>query len=131
MANWACTASTWAICSPRCNICSAPILVCSGDVTVLTQSQAWAALRDVADPEIPVISVCELGIVREVRASPDVVTVVVTPTYSGCPATAVIATSIRDALLLAGAPRVEIETRLSPAWTTDWIAPETAEKLRG
>lgn len=97
---------------------------------MLTQAQAWDALHAVPDPEIPVISVCELGIVREVRTSADAVTVVVTPTYSGCPATAAIATSIRDALLQAGAPRVEIETRLSPAWTTDWIAPEGAEKLR-
>ena len=97
---------------------------------MLTQAQAWGALHAVPDPEIPVISVCELGIVREVRTSADAVTVVVTPTYSGCPATAAIATSIRDALLQAGAPRVEIETRLSPAWTTDWIAPEGAEKLR-
>lgn len=97
---------------------------------MLTQAQAWDALHAVPDPEIPVISVCDLGIVREVRTSGDVVTVVVTPTYSGCPATAAIATSIRDALLQAGAARVEIETRLSPAWTTDWIAPEGAEKLR-
>jgi ring-1,2-phenylacetyl-CoA epoxidase subunit PaaD len=97
---------------------------------VLTQAQAWEALRAVPDPEIPVISVCELGIVREVRTGADAVTVVVTPTYSGCPATEVIATSIRDALARAGAARVEIETRLSPPWTTDWIAPEAAEKLR-
>jgi len=97
---------------------------------VLTQAQAWDALRAVPDPEIPVISVCELGIVREVRTDADAVTVVVTPTYSGCPATTMIATSIRDALLRAGAQRVEIETRLSPAWTTDWIAPEAAQKLR-
>ncbi len=62
-------------------------------------------LRAVPDPEIPVISVCELGIVREVRATADAVTVVVTPTYSGCPATEVIATSIRDALPQAGAAR--------------------------
>jgi len=104
--------------------------VSNGEAAVLTQAQAWDALRAVADPEIPVISVCDLGIVREVRADPDAVTVVVTPTYSGCPATAAIAASIRDALLQAGAPKVEIETRLSPAWTTDWIAPDAAEKLR-
>jgi ring-1,2-phenylacetyl-CoA epoxidase subunit PaaD len=97
---------------------------------MLTAAQAWDALRTVPDPEIPVVSVCELGIVREVVTGSDVVKVIVTPTYSGCPATAVIASSIRDALLQAGAPRVEIETQLSPAWTTDWIAPEGAEKLR-
>ena len=97
---------------------------------MLTPAQAWDALRAVPDPEIPIISVCELGIVREVRADADAVTVVVTPTYSGCPATEAIATSIREALTQAGVPRVEIETRLSPPWTTDWIAPEAAEKLR-
>jgi ring-1,2-phenylacetyl-CoA epoxidase subunit PaaD len=97
---------------------------------MLTPSQAWEALRAVPDPEIPAVSVCELGIVREVRTEAGTVTVVVTPTYSGCPATEAIATSIREALTHAGAARVEIETRLSPPWTTDWIAPETAEKLR-
>jgi ring-1,2-phenylacetyl-CoA epoxidase subunit PaaD len=99
-------------------------------VPMLTPAQAWDALRAVPDPELPAVSVCELGIVREVRADAGTVTVVVTPTYSGCPATAVIAESIREALTQAGASRVEIETRLSPPWTTDWIAPEAAERLR-
>ncbi len=97
---------------------------------MLTPAQAWDALRTVPDPELPAVSVCELGIVREVRADAGTVTVVVTPTYSGCPATAVIAASIREALTQAGAARVEIETRLSPPWTTDWITSEAAEKLR-
>jgi ring-1,2-phenylacetyl-CoA epoxidase subunit PaaD len=97
---------------------------------VLTPAQAWDALRAVPDPELPAVSVCELGIVREVRTEARKVTVVVTPTYSGCPATAVIAASIRTALMQAGASHVEIETRLSPPWTTDWIAPAAAEKLR-
>ncbi len=97
---------------------------------MLTEAQAWQVLQQVPDPEIPSVSVCELGIVREVRATPDSVTVVVTPTYSGCPATEMIATSIRDALVHAGAPVVSLEVRLAPAWTTDWIVPEAAEKLR-
>jgi ring-1,2-phenylacetyl-CoA epoxidase subunit PaaD len=97
---------------------------------MLTAEQAWRVLGDVADPEIPVISVCELGIVREVTAGDDGVTVVVTPTYSGCPATEVIARDIETALVRAGASRVCVETRLSPAWTTDWIAPAAAERLR-
>ena len=97
---------------------------------MLTQAQAWRVLQGVPDPEIPVVSVCELGIVRDVRSDADCVTVVVTPTYSGCPATEVIQASIRDALLEAGAGRVEIETRLAPAWTTDWLAPAAAERLR-
>jgi ring-1,2-phenylacetyl-CoA epoxidase subunit PaaD len=97
---------------------------------VLTTEQAWDVLARVADPEIPVISVTELGIVREVRARADTLTVVLTPTYSGCPATEVIEQNIRCALEQAGAQPVRIEVRLAPAWTTDWIAPDAAEKLR-
>lgn len=97
---------------------------------MITEKQAWSVLRTVPDPEIPVISITELGIVREIRTEQDAVTVVVTPTYSGCPATEVIADSICDALEAAGAGSVHIETRLSPPWTTDWLAPEGAEKLR-
>ena len=98
--------------------------------TPLTEEQAWSVLRAVPDPEIPVISITELGIVRDIRTSQDAVTVVVTPTYSGCPATEVIAASICDALEAAGAGKVHVETQLSPPWTTDWLAPEAAEKLR-
>jgi ring-1,2-phenylacetyl-CoA epoxidase subunit PaaD len=97
---------------------------------MLTVEQAWRVLGEVADPEIPVISVCELGIVRDVTADDTGVTVVVTPTYSGCPATEVIARDIEAALVRAGASRVRVATRLSPPWTTDWIAPEAAGRLR-
>jgi ring-1,2-phenylacetyl-CoA epoxidase subunit PaaD len=97
---------------------------------MLTAEQAWEVLARVADPEIPVISVTELGIVRDVRVGEDKVEVVVTPTYSGCPATEVIEQSIAAALRAAGARDVRIETRLAPAWTTDWIAPAAQEKLR-
>lgn len=97
---------------------------------MLTTAQAWSVLDRVADPEIPVISVTELGIVRDVRSDAEAVEVVVTPTYSGCPATEVIEQSIRAALTQAGAPSVRVSTRLSPPWTTDWIAPQGKEKLR-
>jgi ring-1,2-phenylacetyl-CoA epoxidase subunit PaaD len=97
---------------------------------VLSEPQAWQILEQVPDPEIPVISVTELGIVREVRATPGTLTVVVTPTYSGCPATEMIQDSIRQALTDAGAQKVRIEVRLAPPWTTDWITPHAAEKLR-
>ena len=86
----------------------------------------WAVLSGVADPEIPVVSVVELGIVRS--AGPD--RVVITPTYTGCPATQVIERDIRGALDAAGYRHVRIETILSPAWTTDWITPEGRAKLR-
>jgi ring-1,2-phenylacetyl-CoA epoxidase subunit PaaD len=86
----------------------------------------WAVLAEVADPEIPVISVVELGIVRSVE--PD--RVVITPTYTGCPASQVIERDIRAALDSAGYRHVTIETALSPAWTTYWISEEGRRKLR-
>jgi ring-1,2-phenylacetyl-CoA epoxidase subunit PaaD len=97
---------------------------------MLTEAQAWEVLQQVPDPELPAVSVCELGIVREVRTGPDGVKVVVTPTYSGCPATEMIESAIRDALEGAGAPSVTVETRLSPAWTSDWVTKEARAKLR-
>ncbi len=97
---------------------------------MLTTEQAWDVLSRVADPEIPVISVTELGIVREVAACGQAIEVVVTPTYSGCPATEVIERSIVDALREAGAGEVRVKTRLAPPWSTDWIASEAKEKLR-
>lgn len=97
---------------------------------MLTSAQAWDILKRVPDPEIPVISVIELGIVREVLADDDGVDVVVTPTYSGCPATEAIERSIREALSAAGAGAVRVTTRLAPPWTTDWIEADAQEKLR-
>ena len=89
----------------------------------------WRALAAVPDPEIPVISVVDLGIVRGIDWIGDELVVSVTPTYSGCPATEVIAADIRRALISAGVARVRIETRLAPAWTTDWIAPGARQRL--
>lgn len=95
----------------------------------LSVGEAWEVLGSVADPEIPVISVTELGIVREVRERGDALEVVVTPTYSGCPATELIESSIGEALRAAGAAEVRVIRQLSPAWTTDWIAPSAKDKL--
>jgi len=86
----------------------------------------WAVLRSVMDPEIPVVSVVDLGIVRDV--TPDQVTI--TPTYSGCPATDVIERTIRDDLDAAGFRNVAIKTTLSPPWTTDWISETGKQALR-
>jgi ring-1,2-phenylacetyl-CoA epoxidase subunit PaaD len=93
----------------------------------------WAALETVPDPEIPVVSVVELGIVRAVEwdvTDPDLLIVRITPTYSGCPATELIMNAIRDALSAQGVAWVQLDTQLSPAWTTDWITPEARQKLR-
>ncbi len=92
--------------------------------------RAWQALGAVVDPEIPVLTVLDLGIVRDVGVSDDAVEVVITPTYSGCPATHVIEQDIRRALANAGFAAARIRTSLSPAWTTDWISAEGKEKLR-
>jgi ring-1,2-phenylacetyl-CoA epoxidase subunit PaaD len=85
----------------------------------------WQVLHSVPDPEIPVLSVVDLGIVRSVSAG----TVTITPTYTGCPATQVIERDIRGALDAAGYRGVRIETALAPPWTTDWITPEGRAKL--
>ena len=92
--------------------------------------RAWALLDRVLDPEVPVVSVRDLGIVRDVIESKDGLTVVVTPTYSGCPATEVIEASIVAALEGAGLGPVRVEMRRAPAWTTDWMSEKGRRQLR-
>jgi ring-1,2-phenylacetyl-CoA epoxidase subunit PaaD len=95
--------------------------------------EIWVWLRQVVDPEIPIVSVVDLGIVRDVVWSgndPDLCIVTVTPTYSACPATSVIREHICNELEAHGM-RVQLQIRLSPPWTTDWISEEGKEKLRG
>lgn len=94
-----------------------------------TEAQIWAWLDAVADPEIPVISVVDLGIVREVAWDGDTLEVAVTPTYSGCPATRVIAMDIETALHDRGIGAVRIKTRISPPWTTDWLSDKGRARL--
>jgi len=91
-----------------------------------TNEDLWAVLESVPDPEIPAVSLVDLGIVREVSAD----RVVLTPTYTGCPATLVIEQDVRTALDAAGFGHVRIETTLSPPWTTDWITDAGKAKLR-
>jgi ring-1,2-phenylacetyl-CoA epoxidase subunit PaaD len=91
----------------------------------------WDVLDDVMDPEVPVLSVVELGIVRDVEMGESgAVTVTVTPTYSGCPAMQIIQRDIQAALSAAGWRDVQIRTVYAPAWTTDWIGEEARRKLR-
>lgn len=94
------------------------------------REEYWTAVGEVLDPEVPVLSVIDLGIVRDIREEGDVVVVDVTPTYSGCPAMHVIESDITAALHLAGAPHVRINTVFQPAWTTDWISADARERLR-
>ena len=91
--------------------------------------QAWDLLESIPDPEIPVVSIRELGILREVNEHDGVLEIVITPTYSGCPAMGQIEDDVRSALSANGI-EARVVTRLAPAWTTDWITPEAREKLR-
>ncbi|MGA8025619.1 MAG: 1,2-phenylacetyl-CoA epoxidase subunit PaaD [Bryobacteraceae bacterium] len=97
-----------------------------------TVTQIWDWLKEIADPEIPVLSVVDLGIVRDVRWSEDEgeLIVTITPTYSGCPAMEVIAADIKVVMKEHGIDRLRLETKLSPAWTTDWMTEEAKERLR-
>jgi ring-1,2-phenylacetyl-CoA epoxidase subunit PaaD len=107
-------------------VVSTPALDASGDI-----ARAWAVLHEVPDPEVPAISLCDLGIVRDVRRGEDgVLEVVLTPTYSGCPATEQIEQDARAALVAAGLGPVRLSLQRAPAWTTDWISEDGRRKLR-
>ena len=93
-------------------------------------AELWDVLREVLDPEVPALSVVDLGIVRGIEVEGDDVTVTVTPTYSGCPAMREIEREILAALGRAGHPRAAVRTVYSPPWTTDWISDEGRRKLR-
>ncbi|RYY99078.1 MAG: phenylacetate-CoA oxygenase subunit PaaJ [Chitinophagaceae bacterium] len=96
-----------------------------------TEQHIWTILEAVKDPEIPVLSVLDMGIVRAVEAREDgSVGIAITPTYSGCPAMDVIAMDIRLKLIEKGYRRVEIRHQLSPAWTTDWMSESGRQKLK-
>jgi ring-1,2-phenylacetyl-CoA epoxidase subunit PaaD len=98
------------------------------------ETRIWDLMSQIFDPEIPVISIVDLGIVRKVEListgnGDPKVTVTITPTYSGCPAMDVITMNIRMKLLEHGFKNFDIKTSLSPAWTTDWMSTEGKEKL--
>ena len=99
---------------------------------MITVDNCWTYLDEVADPEVPVLSIIDLGIVRDLFVDSAIgsVRVVITPTYSGCPAMDVIAMQIRMCLLSKGAKQVLVENQISPSWTTDWMTQEAKEKLR-
>lgn len=99
-------------------------------MSLVAMQEAWDVLAEVPDPEVPVLSVCDLGIVREVDSRADGLHVVLTPTYSGCPATEAIEAAVRDALERAQLGPVHVEQRLAPAWTSDWISDDGRRKLR-
>lgn len=99
-------------------------------VANISVAAIWALLEQVNDPEVPVLSVIDLGIVRDVQLKGDnEVEVTITPTYSGCPAMDVISMQIRMLLLAQGFKQVSIKQVLSPAWTTDWMSEAGRQKL--
>lgn len=97
----------------------------------VSTAQVWDWLGQVTDPEIPVISVVDLGIVRNVEWQDDECVVTITPTYSGCPAMQVIAESVTEALHQHGVTNVRLVNQLSPAWTTDWMSDAGKAALKG
>lgn len=97
----------------------------------ISEEQVWEWLNEIPDPEIPVISVVELGVVRKIEFKKDRnIDITITPTYSGCPAMNVFEEDIIKKLKEKGFEKIEIITVLSPAWTTDWISDEALESLR-
>jgi ring-1,2-phenylacetyl-CoA epoxidase subunit PaaD len=93
-------------------------------------AEIWSWLGEIPDPEIPVISLVDLGIIRDVAWAGDMLEVTVTPTYSGCPATSVINFEIDRGLRERGVEKLSLKRQLSPAWTTEWISAEGRVKLR-
>ncbi len=93
------------------------------------RERALAAASGVVDPEIPVLTIADLGVLRAVRLAGDTVEIEITPTYSGCPAMRVIEQELATALRAAGIGKFRIATVLSPAWTTDWLSKEGRRKL--
>lgn len=96
----------------------------------VTEAAIWQVLQEIKDPEIPVVSLVEMGIVREVVVDGDAVTVRITPTFAGCPALAVMQREIYQRLTALGVKNVKVETVLHPPWTSDWINDAGRAKLR-
>ena len=98
--------------------------------STIAEKEIWKILETVPDPEIPVLSVLDLGIVREVNKNDSNIEIVITPTYSGCPAMDMIAMNIRLTLIDNGFKNISVRSVLSPAWTTDWISEQGKQKLK-
>jgi ring-1,2-phenylacetyl-CoA epoxidase subunit PaaD len=97
---------------------------------MILKKEIWTLLEEVKDPEVPVLSVVDLGIIRSVNTSRERIDIVITPTYSACPAMDVISMDIRLKLIEKGYRNVHIQQQLSPAWTTDWMSEEGKKKLK-
>ncbi|MEP6583133.1 MAG: 1,2-phenylacetyl-CoA epoxidase subunit PaaD [Ginsengibacter sp.] len=96
----------------------------------ITEEAIWNLVKGICDPEIPVLSIVDLGVVRDINVSKEQIEIFITPTYSGCPAMDVIAMNIRICLQKNGFEKIKITQQLSPAWTTDWMTKEGKQKLK-
>lgn len=96
----------------------------------LSEKEILTLLEDVQDPEIPVLNIVEMGIVREINITDEKVQISITPTYMGCPAMNMIENEMLDVLYEKGISKVKVKTVYSPAWTTDWLSDETKNKLK-
>jgi ring-1,2-phenylacetyl-CoA epoxidase subunit PaaD len=97
---------------------------------MVTVTDIWHWLEEVSDPEVPVLSVVDLGVVRSIKLTGNAAEIVITPTYSGCPAMRVIEEDIRTKLVEHGINDLTVITTLSPAWTTDWLSENGRRKLK-
>ncbi|MER3465003.1 MAG: phenylacetate-CoA oxygenase subunit PaaJ [Chitinophagaceae bacterium] len=97
---------------------------------MIIEQEIWKILEEVKDPEVPVLSILDLGIVRAISTVDDNINIIITPTYSGCPAMDVISMDIRLKLIEKGYRNVSIQQQLSPAWTTDWMSEAGKQKLK-
>ena len=95
-----------------------------------TGKQIWKILEEINDPEVPVLSILDLGIVREVKMNDEGIEIIITPTYSGCPAMDVITIDIKLKLAEAGYKTIKVTSILSPSWTTDWMSESGKQKLK-
>ena len=97
--------------------------------TIDEKQQIWSLLETVSDPEVPVLSILDLGIVRDVKINEEEVEIVITPTYTGCPAMDAISVDIKLKLIEHGYKKIKITSVLSPVWTTDWMTEAGKKKL--
>ena len=100
------------------------------NTSTISTKKIWQILSTITDPEVPVLTITDLGIVRDLKINGDEIEVIITPTYSGCPAMDMIAMNIKMALLENGYSNIKITTVLAPAWTTDWMTKEGKIKLK-
>jgi len=100
------------------------------EATTIEQKKIWSILETVTDPEVPVLTITDLGIVRDVKINGDEIEVIITPTYTGCPAMDMIAMNIKLALIENGFQNIKVTSVLSPVWTTDWMSEDGKRKLK-